>query len=173
MDIGLLLLRVVHIASGAFWVGAAFAFVLFVVPSANALEPPATKAFMDQIIKKRRYSDIIFASTVFTVAAGALLYWRDSNGFRAEWITSPTGIGFTIGALAAIVSFLIGPLALLPRIKRLQALGDTLEREHRPPTPEEGAEFGRLNAGLRTWGAIDLVGLSIAVVMMATARYLG
>ena len=173
MDLWMLLRRILHIGAAAFWVGAAFTFFLFVVPSANALEPPATKKFMDTVTKQRRFPTFVLAATVVTVVAGALLYWRVSGGFRQEWLSSPTGIGFTVGALAGIVSFLIVPAFIAPTIDKLQDLGDRLERERRPPDAAEGAEFGRLSKRLRTVGAVDLVFLSIALLLMATARYFG
>ena len=86
----------------------------------------------------------------------------------------PTGLGFTIGAIAAIVSLsLLGPLSILPTISKLQALGGRLKAEARPPTPEEGATLHALDRRLTQIGQLDLVLLLVAVVMMATARYLG
>ena len=41
MDI--LLLRLIHIGAGAFWVGAVFTFFCFVQPAAVAVGPEATK----------------------------------------------------------------------------------------------------------------------------------
>ena len=110
---------------------------------------------------------------IVTVVAGALLYFRDSGGLNPAWITSPTGLGFTIGAIAAIVSLSLGPLSILPTISKLQALGGRLKAEARPPTPEEGATLHALDRRLTQVGQLDLVLLLVAVVMMATARYLG
>ncbi|MBA3779998.1 MAG: hypothetical protein H0X16_12015 [Chloroflexi bacterium] len=172
MDVGLLLLRVVHIGAGVFWVGGAFTFFLFVAPSAGALEPPATKRFMDEVVNNRRFPTAILIASTLTILAGALLYWRDSAGLSAAWITSPTGIGFTVGAVAAIVSWILGPLAIRPTITRLQELGDQVMEAHRPPTAEEAGTLAALNQRLRTVGIINLVLLGIAVLSMAVARYL-
>ena len=173
MDPVVLILRVLHIVFGVFWVGAAFAFFLYVRPSAKALGPDGQGAFMNQLVGVRQFPRAILVSGTITVIAGALLYYRDSNGLGMRWITSPTGLGFTIGALAAIVSLAIGILVIEPSIKRMRALGGQLRSEARPPSPAEAAELGALDRRLTLVGQINLVLLAIAVVLMATARYLG
>jgi uncharacterized membrane protein len=173
VDVVLLLLRIIHIGTGVFWVGAAFALFLFVEPSTKVLEPPERKKFLDELIKGRRYSTAILVASTLTILAGAVLYWRASGGLNATWITSATGLGFTIGALAAIVSWLLGPFAILPTIEALDRLGGEMLTAGRPPTPEEGARMGALSARLQTVGRIDLAMLTVAVLAMAVARYLG
>ncbi len=173
MDPLLLVLRVLHIGSGIFWVGAAFAFFLFVAPSAKAIGPDAHGAFMDQVTRVRRFPMVVLWAGIVTVLAGAALYWRASGGFNSAWLSSPTGIGFSIGALAGIISLALGPLSIVPSISKMQAIGGRLRAEGRPPTPEEGATLEALDRRLTQVGQIDLVLLAVAVVFMATARYLG
>jgi hypothetical protein len=119
----------------------------------------------------RRFPTVILIATLVTVGAGALLYIRNAGGLQL-WLGSSVGVGFTIGAAAAIVSFLLGPLGILPAIKKLETIGDTLVAERRAPTPEEGAALGVLQARLRTIGVIDLVFLAIAILFMSMSRYL-
>lgn len=173
MDPLFLLLRILHIGSGVFWVGAAFTFFLFVGPSAKAIGPDAQGAFMDQVSRVRRFPTVVLSAGIITVVAGAILYWRDSGGFSMAWISSPSGMGFTIGAIAGIASLILGIVAITPTIDALMAMGGKLKAEHRPPTPEEGATLAALDRRLTTVGQIDLVLLAIAVLTMATARYLG
>src|SRR5688500_10487855 len=70
MDV--LLLRLIHIGAGAFWVGSVFTFFLFVQPAAVAVGPEATK-FTYQLIHHRRLPLVILASAVATVIAGLWL----------------------------------------------------------------------------------------------------
>ena len=172
MDPVLLLLRVLHIGAGIFWVGSAFAFFFFVQPSVRSLGPEAEGAFMTNLSRVRRFPTIILIATIVTIVAGLLLYLRNAGGLQL-WLGSATGVGFTIGAAAAIVSFAFGPLAILPTISKLEAIGDTLQTAQRPPTPEEGATIGALQARLKTAFQVDLLFLAIAVFFMATSRYLG
>lgn len=172
MDVTLLLLRVLHIGSAIFWVGSAFAFFLFFEPSARSLGPDGQGAFMANLTRVRRFPMVILGATIVTVGAGLILYLRDAGGLQL-WIGSPTGIGFTIGAIAAIISFALGPLLILPTIGELDTLGGSLAAAQRPPTPEELTTIRALQGRLRTVGKVDLMFLAIAVLSMATSRYFG
>ena len=172
MDWFLILLRLIHIGSAIFWVGSAFSFFLFIQPAIRSLGPDTEGAFIGHLSRVQRFPMIILGAAVLTVGAGLILYLRDAGGLQL-WLSSATGVGFTIGAAAGIVSLALGPSVIVPTIGRLDAIGKTLEAEHRAPTPEEGATIGALQARLDTYGKVDLVFLAIAVVFMATSRYLG
>jgi hypothetical protein len=156
--------------AGAFWIGAAFTTFGFLEPTMTKLGADGQK-FAEEMMARRRFPTIVFWSTVVAVAAGLILYWRDSGGLQLGWITSPPGIGFTIGALAAIVVFILGPTVLLPNFAKLGAIGSRLAAEQRPPTPEEGAELHRAQETLKVTGRIDFALLGVAIICMATARY--
>lgn len=168
----LLLLRLVHIGAGVFWVGAAFAFFLFVQPSAKALGPEGEGAFMADLTQVRRFPMVILTATVLTVGAGLILYLRNAGGIEL-WLGSATGVGFTIGSAAALVSFALGAMVVRPAVTKLTEIGRTLREARRPPTPEEAAAIGALKGRLGTFGKINLVFLAVAVLFMATSRYLG
>jgi uncharacterized membrane protein len=153
MDPFLLLLRVLHIGSGIFWVGAAFTFLLFVNPSAKALGTDAQGAFMDQITRVRRLPMVVLIAGVVTVLAGATLYWRASGGLNSAWISTPTGIGFSIGALAGIVSMALGPIFIVPISKRSKRSADDCKpsdvRQHprKAPRSRRSTNVSRRLAG--------------------------
>ena len=172
MDPVVLLLCVLHIGSGIFWVGSAFAFFVFVQPSARSLGPDGEGAFMANLVRVRRFPMAIFWATVVTVVAGLLLYLRDAGGLQL-WLGSASGVGFTIGAASAIVSFILGPAVIIPSVDKLDGIGATLAEAKRPPTAEEMATIEGLQGRLRSAGIADLVFLAIAVLFMATSRYLG
>src|SRR5262245_17300915 len=101
MDV--LLLRLVHISAGAFWVGAVFAFFLFVQPAAMAVGPGATP-FTYRLLHHQRFSYWVLASGIVTVLAGIWLLVITSNGLDPDVLFSESRIGFTIGGLIAIVT---------------------------------------------------------------------
>src|SRR5688572_7224636 len=126
MDI--IALRLVHIVSGAFWFGAALTMFLFLQPTAQATAPEGQK-FMLHLLRNRRFSEVVLAAGLLTVAAGSILFWRDSNGLQLAWMSKPPGLGFTIGAGAAMLALLAFVFIGYPTGRRLIAIGDRLENE--------------------------------------------
>lgn len=171
MDVYVIVLRIVHILAGVFWVGSAALFFFFIEPTANALGPNAGP-FMSQLTVKRKMPVVITAAAGLTVVAGILLYWRDSGGLDLDWIGSATGLTFTIGAVAAIAAFAGGLVFIKPAVDRMGAIGAEVERSGGPPSESQIAEIQSIQHKLREVGRADMVLLTIAVVAMAIARYL-
>jgi hypothetical protein len=93
-------------------------------------------------------------------------------GSFGDWIGSTFGIVLTIGALCAISALAIGGSVTRPNVERFLALGRTVAASGAPPTPEQAAEMGAIQARLRLAARISLGLLVVAVLAMATARYL-
>jgi uncharacterized membrane protein len=171
-ELYVMVLRVAHIGAGVFWVGAAYTFFGFVEPTLKALGPEANKSFMAHVTKRRRFPLFVVAASTITVVAGLLLYWRASDGFDLAWVTAPMGLGFTLGALAGIVAFVMGAAVISPTIARLEKLGGEVERAGGPPTPEQASQFQALDRRLQQSGIADFVLLTVALFFMAISRYL-
>jgi uncharacterized membrane protein len=170
MDWYVIILRLIHIAAGIFWVGAAFVFFLFIQPSVRELGPEGQQ-FMGHLGTRKKLPGIILISAILTVLAGILLYIRVSDGFSADWIGSGPGIGFTIGGVAALVTVILGLIITKPAADRMGALGQQIAAAGGPPKPEQLAEMQRLQGRLLSIGWVSMVLLVISVVTMATARY--
>jgi uncharacterized membrane protein len=169
MDWLQIVLRVIHIGAGIFWVGSATFLLVFVEPTVRAIGPPGG-SFMAHMSQVRKMPRIIAVSAIVTIVAGIWLYWRDTGGFEPDIITTGPGIGFGIGGLAAIVAFIVGLTMVRPRVERMGALGGAMASG--PPTPEQGQEMGALQRSLRGISIFSEVLLVIAVVAMAVARFL-
>ena len=115
MELDLIVLRLLHIVAGVFWVSSAWFFFLFVEPTAAELGPESER-FMNGMMVRRKAPIFITIASVTTVLAGLALYWRASAGLTAAWITSGPGIGFTVGAVAAIVAFVAGLAIIKPTV---------------------------------------------------------
>lgn len=172
MDPVQLVLRILHIATGIFWVGTAWFFFAYVEPTTKAIGP-AAGPFMHHIVSQRNVTKVIIGASTINVLAGAILYWRASGGLSQAWLQSGTGIGFTFGALCAIVAWLIGLSMIGPTVEKLDAVATGMATAGRPPTPEELERFAGLQHRLHRLGQADVILLAGAVLGMATARYLG
>ncbi|HEX7171637.1 MAG TPA: hypothetical protein VF365_03395 [Candidatus Limnocylindria bacterium] len=170
MDV--LLLRLIHIGTGAFWVGAVFTFFLFVQPAAVAVGPEATK-FTYQLIHHRRLPVVILGAAAVTVLAGTWLLVITSSGLDPDLLFDESRLGYTIGGVAAILTFGLGGLYVFPRTRIVERTLGALLSEGRPPSPEEQQLLARTARESRQAGWIVLAGLTIAVLAMATARLWG
>ncbi len=170
MDI--LLLRLIHIVSGAFWVGSVFTFLGFIQPTAGALGPDAQK-FTYGLVHDRRLPQVILGSAIVTVIAGVTLLTLTTNGLNPDLMFGESRLGFTIGGIAAIVTLGIGGLYVYPRTETVARIIGLLLAERRPPTAEEQQALGVAGSESRVAGWLVLAGLTIAIACMATARYWG
>jgi len=91
---------------------------------------------------------------------------------QLSWITSPTGLAFTIGGLAAILAFVGGALLIGPVVAEQTAVRGEMASGDGMPTAEQRARLDRADGRLKLASRIDLPLLILAALTMATARYL-
>ena len=163
-------LRLIHVLGGAFWLGAAVTMFLFLQPTAQATAPESQR-FMLHLLRNRRFSEVVLAAALLTGAAGAILFWRDTSGLRLALITQPQGLGFTVGGVAGGIALLLFLFVGYPAGRRMIAIGGKLEAERRPPNEDEQRILAAAQSVLSRVGATVLVLLAIAAAAMATARY--
>jgi hypothetical protein len=171
MDFSLIALRLAHVVAGAAWVGGAFVMILLVSRTAR-LRGADGDVFISTLLTEGKAARYFEVAAVTTVIAGALLYWRASGGLQIAWISSPTGLAFTIGATAAIVSLVWGGLMVGPAGKRAAAIEAEVKAAGGIASSTQQAELDGIKARLNRFAVADLVLLGTAVVTMATARYL-
>ena len=141
----------------------------FIEPTAHAAGQEGSR-FM-QRLGASRFTPMMTLAAPLNVLAGLLLYYNDSAGFRIEWILSPTGIGFTIGALAGLVAFVIGFFVSRPTIGSLGALGKEIQSGGKPPTPEQLSKLGGLQEKLTKASLYTAMAIVVTLIAMSTARY--
>lgn len=163
-------LRLVHIISGAFWVGAVMFTTLLLTPTLRAVGPGAGP-IMNQLVKVRKLPTVMMMSALLTIAAGTWLLIIDSALQPGVWMRSGTGMTFGAGAVFAILAFALGMAVNMPASKRMAAIGSAAAARGGPPTPDEQAELQRLQGRLSTASQIVMVLLILATGAMAIARY--
>ncbi|HZB01840.1 MAG TPA: hypothetical protein VE800_07005 [Actinomycetota bacterium] len=170
MDIYMVVLRIVHILAGVFWVGSALVIFLFLQPAAREVGP-AAGPFMTHLAQRKRLPDITLGAAGLTVLAGLLMYWRVTGGLDPDFITTAWGLSLTIGAIAAIAAIALGASIVRPSMVKAGAIAQAAAAAG-GPTPEQGAEIQALQQRVRATGSVIIPLLVLAVVAMAAARYL-
>jgi uncharacterized membrane protein len=170
MDAYMVVLRIVHILAGIFWVGSALVIFLFLQPAAREVGP-AAGPLMTSLAQKKRLPDVTLGAAGLTILAGLLMYWRVSGGFDQDWIGTAFGVAITIGALCAIAAVVLGASIVRPSMVKAGAIAQAAAAAG-GPTAEQGAEIQALQQRVRATGNVIIPLLVLAVVAMASARYL-
>jgi hypothetical protein len=132
----------------------------------------AGQPFMDHLMRRRRMGIFFPIVAGLTILSGAALYWRDSGGLQGAWISSPTGLAFTIGGLAAVAAFVGGFILIGPGITEQTAVQNELAAGDGAPTEAQRQRLERSARRLRLASRIDWPLLLLAGLTMAVARYL-
>jgi uncharacterized membrane protein len=164
----MIVLRLIHIVSGVFWVGGSMISAFFLSP-AIAASGEAGQKMMGYMVNKGHMTVRITGAAYATVLAGAVLYWIDSGGFSSGWTLSPTGIGFALGAILAVVGLVYG-LMVGQSVKKM---GEIAAAAKGQPTAEQLGEIQAAQRRMATSSRISTAALILALACMATARYWG
>jgi len=162
-----LVLRLIHIIGGIFWVGGALLMNFFVAPTLRATGD-AGKQFAGHLMGKTSFTAIMTGSAYATVIAGFWLYGIDSQWFTSAWQSSSAGTGFGIGALFALVGVVSGVMNGNNNRKMAQ-IGAQIQGK---PTPEQAAKLGAIQKQQGWVIPVNTYSLILAVFFMAIARYL-
>lgn len=168
MDIFLLVLRLVHVFGGIFWVGGSLMMNFFIGPTIGATAQ-AGKQFVGHLMTRTNLPMALTISAILTVLAGGFLYWHDSQGFTSLWMSAGPGIGFGIGAVSALIGFVFG--IMVGQLNTKMALIGSQIKDG-GPTPEQLAQLQKVQNQLKVVSPINAGSLIISVVFMSIARYL-
>jgi hypothetical protein len=163
-----IVLRLVHISSGTFWVGAAIFITLFLNPTVRAAGAEGGR-FMQRLITQTPVVKYMNYSSLLAVVSGILLYGLNV-GFSAEWVASREGMIFTLGSLAGLVAYGTGHFLIAPTAQRMGVLGSEIAMAGGPPSELQLAEMSSLQARALWSGQLGLVMMVITVAGMAGAR---
>lgn len=167
MNILVIVLRLVHIVSGIFWVGAALLLNFFIAPTLRSTGD-AGRQVGGYFALQTRFSQVMGVSVWATLIAGFWLYGIDSNWFQSRWMMSGAGMGFGAGAVLALAGLVTGFMNG-NNIRKLGALGAQIQGK---PTPEQATQLGAI-AKQQAWVVpVNSWTLLLAAVLMAVSRYL-
>jgi hypothetical protein len=154
-----------------YWVGATFLIAGFIEPTIRATNPEGAKV-MQHLAGRTRHIAMMSITAITTVGAGVLLYWRVSSGLNFDWISSGTGIGITVGAIAGFIAFIIGFAVLGRSLSKLVAISNQIQAQGSPPSQDQLAEIQQLQGKMRTGGQANAIIMAVAVTGMSVAQYL-
>ena len=167
----ILVLRLVHILGGIFWVGS-FMFTSFFLQPTLASSPGVAGQVMAGLQKRRLF---IFLPVValLTILSGIRLLWIVSVGFSDAYLATPTGRTISAGAGAAILAFLLSLLLVRPGFLKVGRLGATLATATDEAARQRiSGEMQRISRRMAIANWIVAVLLLSAAASMAVGRYM-
>jgi uncharacterized membrane protein len=165
----LIVLRFLHIISGIFWVGGSLFAARFIMPSLKAAGPAAGPVLAE--LGKRRLPATMMGAALVNLASGIWLMMIDAGAAPGVWMRSGMGRTLGIGGGLAIIAVLLGMTVAMPTNAKMGRISATVQQRGGPPTVEEAAELGRLQARSALTAMIASVLLFLAASAMAVARY--
>jgi uncharacterized membrane protein len=164
-----IVLRLIHVVGGVFWVGAMLFNAAFLFPAMRDAGPDGARVAAG--IMRRRFAEITPVIALATMISGLWLYSRASVGFRAAYMRSPTGIIYAVGGLAAISAFLFGVIVVRPAMVRASALSTRIPQMEPAERDAALAQAQMLRKRAGGGGNVVAVLLFIAAAAMAVGRY--
>ncbi len=171
MNILMIVLRLVHIFGGVYWVGTQF-FQLSVLTPAVALSGPEGKKFMQALVAKTKFSAYMGIAATLTMLSGLVLYGI-IYGFRLSVFQSPSGLTLTLGAIFGLASWAHGFFSIRVKTERVSKIAAEIESAGKPPSPAQMQAIQDLSQKIEKAGQISAVLSAVSLLGMAIAQYVG
>ena len=164
-----IVLRLIHILGGVFWVGAMIMLAGFLLPTVRATGREGGR-FMQTLMQQQRLQLYLGLAAMLTVLSGVTMYARMAAATHGAWAGSRPGITYGVGAVAAILAAAVGGGVGSSAGRKMLALGQAIGSAG--PTPAQQAELTRLQSRMALGSRLAASFLVIAAGAMAVARYL-
>ena len=169
MAVELLVLRLVHVLCGLFWVGAGLFTTFFLAPALKDAGPAAAGAVMASL-QRRRLLQVMPGVAILTILSGARLMWIVAAG-NPHWFQHRAGHTYSIAAALGIIALLTGLVYVRPTMARVGKLAQSAASDG---ASKEliAAEMAKLQQRIAMASGTATLFLVLAAAGMAIARYL-
>ena len=166
----LLVLRIVHVLGGIFWLGSGLFTSFFLIPALGSLGPKAAGPVMGAL-QQRRLFTVLPVVAILTIVSGVRLLHIASAGFAPAYFDSRTGQTLLWSGVAAVIAFLLSLVVSRPAAIRLGQLSASLATIPEAERAGRSSEIERLRRRSSIASTVAMVLLVAAAVGMAVARY--
>lgn len=165
----LILLRLIHVLGGIFWVGSGLFTAFFLAPALKAAGPAAAGVVMANLQKRKLYSALPLAA-VLTMLSGIRLMMIVSAG-DAHWFTHRSGHTYAISGAFGILAFVLSMIVARPAAVKMGKLSQAASSDG--ATKEAlAAEMNALQRRMTMSTMAAVVLLILAAAGMSVARYM-
>ena len=147
MDTVMVIMRIIHIFAGVFWVGSTFMLVRFIEPTVAATGDSG-RQFMGYLGTKTRFSPFMSIAGILTALSGLYMYYYIFD-IGTDALSSGYGLALTVGAIFGIAALIAGFVFQGRGAARMKALAAEIE------AAEETAQVGLAIVGRQPPQVID------------------
>jgi len=167
LNLEFILLRILHIVGGTVWAGGAVYVAFILSPNLDRLGPDIRGSVMKAV--SRATTSLLTGAGTITIFAGIALTLRMRQNFFTTWFNSEWGWAIFTGMVISIAAIGLGGI-VGANVKRLAKLSS--EIEGRSPSNEEMTNMSAMSKRISYISKISAVLVIIALITMASARYL-
>ena len=129
-----IILRIIHIFSGVFWIGVAMFNIGFLQPTVQATGAEGQKV-MQHLSGKTRFLIFSYLAATLNMLSGMWMFWNLSR-FNWDFATaSGYGIFLSIGGTFGVLAWIIVIFVIRNIFNQLGAIGNQIHTQEGPPTP--------------------------------------
>ncbi len=165
-----IVLRLVHIISGVFWVGAALVMTFFLFPALAGAGPAAGPVIAG--LQRRGLLTALPVSAGLTLVSGMWLFQIASGGAPAAFARSAVGGTLGLAGVLAVAAFVLGMVVSRPAAMRAGRLSQRLATAAAEERDTLQRQIQDLQRRALVANRIVAALLIATVAGMATARYL-
>lgn len=169
MNVLMIVLRVVHVLSGIFWVGFAIFNYFFLQPTIRATGAEGQVTFQ-YLMRRTKLMTTVYIAATLTMLTGVLQYGAISH-FRMSFLNSGWGLIITLGSIAGIIAWFIAIHFIRNTFNRIGAVGQQIQAQGDSPDTALVTQMQGLVGKLAVVAKTALVFMVISVIGMAAARY--
>jgi uncharacterized membrane protein len=169
MDILMIVLRIIHIFAGIFWVGVSIFNIRFLQPTLQATGSEG-QAVMRHLTSHTRFTVTMYTVATLSLLSGLFMYWYLFE-FDLDAISAGYGLVLTIGGIAGLIAWIIAIFFVRRTLSRLQAIGKAVQAQGGPPTSEQAVGMQAASAQMVQLGQAGVGFMIIAVLAMSIAQY--
>ena len=161
MAVELLVLRLIHILGGVYWVGAGLFSTFYLAPALKASGPAVAGAVMGHMQKRHMFT-VMPAVAILTMLSGIRLMMIVSGG-DSHWFVHRAGHTYSVAGALAIIAFVLSLVVTRPAMVKAGKLA---------LSGGDPATIGALQKRAAVATMVAVVFLILAAAGMAIARYI-
>lgn len=169
MNTLMIVLRIIHIFSGVFWVGVSLFNIGFLQPTIQSTGSEGQKV-MQHLTTQTRFTMTVYTAATLSLLSGLSMYWI-LFGFRLSALGSGYGLSLTIGGLAGVIAWFMALFVIRRIIGRMQAVGKAVQKQGGPPNAQQAAELQAAGAQMAQMGRWGIALMVVALLGMSVAQY--